>query len=289
MFVFKNRTTLSCAPDAEFHAQIARRDFLVQTVNSVKGLSILAVCPALFLAGFSGAAEVVADDPRIRTQRLAIGVQWGKLECYLARPIVDTAPLPAVIVAHDRLGLTPHFEDIARRLALEGFVALAPDYASRFGGTPSEPGPAIEVVGMTKDQDMAADTQVALQWLKAQGRQHIGALGFGRGGTAISYAAARLPNLMAAAVYYGHPTPIADIGRLRVPLLFNLAGKDQFVDPEIPAFVEALKKANVKFELYTYEGTVRGFDDDSATAHYSPDAAKLAWLRTIAFLKAALI
>lgn len=98
-----------------------------------------------------------------------------------------------------------------------------------------------------------------------------------------------MADLKAIAVYYGHPTPLADIGSLKAPLLLNLAGKDQFIDPEIPAFVEALKKAGAKFEFYTYEGTVRGFDDESMPAHYSADAAKLAWSRTITFLKAMLI
>jgi carboxymethylenebutenolidase len=235
------------------------------------------------------AAQIASDDPRIRAERLAIVAKWGTLDSYLVRPTTDTEPLPGVIVAHDKLGLTPHFEDVARRFAVEGFIALAPDYASRFGGTPSEPGPALEVVGMTKPADIVSDTHVALQWLKENGRSHhLGAVGFGLGGTAISYAAAKLPDLMAAAIYYGHPTPLADMGGLKSPLLFNFAGKDQFIDPEIPAFVEALRKAGIIFELYTYEGTERGFEDESAPAHYSPDAAKLAWSRTIAFLKTAL-
>jgi carboxymethylenebutenolidase len=147
----------------------------------------------------------------------------------------------------------------------------------------------MEIVGMTTWPDMTADTQIALRWLKEKsGSQRVGAAGFGLGGTATSYAVARLPDLMAAAVYYGHPTPLADVGGLKVPLLLNLAGQDQFVDPDIPAFVEAVKKTGVRCEIYTYKGTVRGFDDDSAPAHYSADAAKLAWSRTVTFLKAAL-
>jgi carboxymethylenebutenolidase len=237
----------------------------------------------------TSAAQIARDDPRIRTEKLMIDAGWGKLECYLARPKPDAGFLPGVIVAHDRLGLTPHFEDVARRFAVEGFVALAPDYASRFGGTPSEPGPALEVVGMTTSPDMTADTQMALRWLKENGGvQRAGAAGFGLGGTAIGYAAARLPDLMAIAIYYGHPTPLADIGGLKAPLLLNLAGEDQFVDSEIPGFVEAVKKTGVKFEMYRYDGTARGFDDDNAPVHYSADAAKLAWSRTVTFLKAAL-
>jgi carboxymethylenebutenolidase len=244
---------------------------------------------SMMVSRFATAAQVAANDPRIRTEKVVIAADWGKLDCYLARPKADAPALPGVIVAHDRLGLTPHFEDVARRFAVEGFLALAPDYASRFGGTPSESGPAIEVVGMTTSPDMTTDTGMALQWLKEKGGSaHRGAVGFGLGGTAIAYAAARLPDLMAGAIYYGHPTPLADIGALKAPLLLNLAGQDQFIDPQMPAFIDAIKKTSVKVEIYTYENTVRGFDDDSVPAHYSADAAKLAWSRTIAFLKAAL-
>lgn len=272
-----------------FSADRSRREFLAQAAHVAGKLPILALLPALVPSKFAAAAQIARDDPRIRTEKLTIVADWGKLECYLARPKSDAGSLPGVVVAHDRLGLTPHFEEVSRRFAVEGFIALAPDYASRFGGTPSEPGPAMEIVGMTTSPDMTADTQMALRWLMEKGgSRSVGGAGFGLGGSAIGYAAARLPDLKAAAIYYGHPTPLADIAGLKAPLLFNLAGQDQLVDLEIPGFIEAIKKTGVKFEMYTYEGTMRGFDDDSAPAHYSADAAKLAWSRTIAFLKAAL-
>lgn len=270
------------------HAGISRRRFLAQTANAIGTLPVQATLPGVLLSN-AMAAQVAPDDPRVRTERLAIQAEWGKLDCYLARPSRDVGILPGIIVAHDKLGLTPHFEDMTRRFALEGFVAMAPDYASRFGGTPSEPGPALEIVGMTTSPDMTADTQTAMLRLNETGAKKLGAVGYGLGGTAVGYAAARLPDLMAVTLYYGHPTPLADIGGLKAPLLINLAGKDQFVDPDIPGFVDAMKKTGMKFELYTYEGTVRGFDDDSAPTHYSADAARLAWSRTLAFLKAALV
>jgi carboxymethylenebutenolidase len=285
MFSDSKRTTLACS----FSANPNRRRFLARTAHAAEKMTILALLPTLVVSKFAAAAQIAADDPGIRTERMTIGAEWGKLDCYLARPTSDANLLPAVVVVHDRLGLTPHFEDVARHFAIEGFIALAPDYASRYGGTPSEPGPALEVVGMATWPEMTADTETALQWLKEKrGSEHIGGAGFGLGGTAISYAAARLSDLMAAAVYYGHPTPLADLVGLKAPLLLNLAGRDQFVDPEIPGFVEAVKKTGVKFEMYRCEGTARGFDDDSAPAHYSAEAARLAWSRTVTFLKAAL-
>lgn len=192
MLAIRNRRTLNRSADKEFDAEISRRSVLARTMNALGILPVLAACPAFLLPMPVTAAEVAADDPRIRTEKLTIGAQWGKLECYLVRPKPAKALLPAVIVAHDKLGLTPHFEDVARRFALEGFIALAPDYASRFGGTPSEPDPALEIVGMTNPPDMTTDTEMAVHWLKENvGSQKIGAVGFGLGGTAVSYAAAR--------------------------------------------------------------------------------------------------
>src|SRR5262245_44650969 len=177
------RTALACS----FSASQSRRKFLVQTAH-------VALLPTLVLSRFAAAAQIAVDDPRIRTEKMGIAAKWGKLDCYLARPKSDANARPGVIVAHDRLGLTPHFEDVARRFALEGFIAHAPDYASRFGGTPGEAGPALEIVGMTTWPDMTADTRMALQWLKEKGGSgRVGAAGFGLGGTATGYAAARLP------------------------------------------------------------------------------------------------
>lgn len=140
---------------------------------------------------------------------------------------------------------------------------------------------------MTKLPDMIADTQTALLWLLAAdgSNGNVGAVGFGLGGTAINNAVTKLSDLKAAVTYYGHPPPPAEVEKIQVPVLFNFVGKDQFIDPEIPEFVDALKKAHVKYELYKYDNTVRGFEDDSAPAHYSAEAATLAWARTNEFLK----
>jgi carboxymethylenebutenolidase len=289
MFSAKYWKPCAFQPDLEL-ANIQRRMFLVHTAQCLGGMATIAVLPSLYVSEDASAAQIAANDPRIRTERVALDADWGKLDCYFARPNADTGLLPGVIVAHDKLGLTPHFEDVARRLALEGFVALAPDYASRFGGTPTESGPALEVVGMATKPDMVADTQAALVWLKSNGRcsEKIGAVGFGLGATAIDSAITKLAAFEAAAIFYGHPPPLADIGNIKASLLLNFAGKDQFVDPEIPGFVEAVKKTGVKAQIFIYENTQRGFDDDSDSTHYSAEAAKLAWSRMIEFLKAAL-
>jgi carboxymethylenebutenolidase len=267
-----------------------RRMLLLDTAECLAGMAAIATLPSCHVSEYASAAQIANDDPRLRTERVALDVDWGKLDCYLARPDADAEPHPGVIVAHDKLGLTPHFEEVTRRLALEGFVTLAPDYASRFGGTPTEAGPALETVGMETRSDMVADTQVALVWLKSNGVSNgkIGAVGFGLGATAIDDVVTKGTALNGAVIFYGHPPPLADVGAIKTPLLLNLAGKDQFVDPEIPAFVDVVKKTGVKAEIFIYENTERGFDDDSNSAHYSAEAAKLAWSRTIEFLKVTL-
>ena len=268
-----------------FLAHMKRRVFLLDAAECLAGMAAIATLPACHASDYASAAQVANDDPRLRTERVALNTDWGKLECYLARPD-DTKPRPGVVVAHDKLGLTPHFETVTRRLAVEGFIALAPDYASRFGGTPSEAGPALETVGMETRSDMAADTQVALVWLKSNvSNGKIGAVGFGLGATAIDDLVTKGTALNGAVIFYGHPPSPADVGTIKTPLLLNLAGKDPFVDPDIPAFVDMVNKTGVKAEIFTYENTERGFDDDSNSARYSAQAAKLAWSRTIGFLK----
>ncbi len=265
-----------------------RRLFLLDTAECLAGMTAIATLPSCHVSEYARAAQIANDDQELRTERVALDVDWGKLNCYLARPGAE--PRPGVIVAHDKFGLTPHFEEVARRLALEGFVTLAPDYASRFGGTPAEAGPALETVGMETRSDMAADTQVALVWLKSNGVSNgkIGAVGFGFGATAIDDAVTKGASLNGAVIFYGHPPPLADVGAIKTPLLLNLAAKDQFVAPEIPGFVEAVNRTGVKAEIHVYENTERGFDDDSNSEHYSAEAAKLAWSRTIDFLKVTL-
>lgn len=266
-----------------------RRAFLLETARYVAGMAAMATLPSLDAGGFARAAQIQSDVRRLHTERPALDTDWGQLDCYLVRPD-DTAPHPGVVVVHDKLGLTPHFEEVTRRLALDGFVALAPDYASRFGGTPSERGPALETVGMETRSDMLADTQLALSWLKSSGISNgkIGAVGFGLGATAIDDLVTKGTDLDGAVIFYGHPPSITDAGTIKTPLLLNLAGKDQFVDPEIPAFVDLVRQKGLKAEIFSYENTERGFDDDNDSAHYSAGAATLAWSRTIEFLKVTL-
>src|SRR5262249_21945671 len=153
------------------------------------------------------------------------------LQCYSARPASATAPLGSVVVMHDILGLTPHYEDVARRFALEGFAAIAPDYASRYGGTPPAPDPAPRGVGMVTWTEMAADANAAIAWLKMQkdANHKIAAVGFGLGGSGLSRLVMEAPDLAAAVVLYGRAPPLAKVPAIKTPLLLIYAGDDPAV------------------------------------------------------------
>jgi carboxymethylenebutenolidase len=233
------------------------------------------------------AEQVSADDPRIVAEKPTIATQEKALQCYLARPASANEKRAAIIVLHDYWGMRPHFQDIARRAAAEGFVALAPDYASRFGGTPDERDPAREMVDMEEWPYMIADTQAAMQWLKQRDDTNgkLAIVGFGWGGSAVGHLATAVHDgLDAGVVFYGKAPPIEDVPAIKIPLLLNYAGDDPFVDPEVPAFVDALRKAGTVYEIFSYPGVKRAFDDDSGSANYAADAANLAWSRTVDFL-----
>lgn len=238
----------------------------------------------------AGAVETSADDPRVRTESVTVENGANGLQCYRAFPATNAGQLGSVIIAHDALGLTPHFRDVARRVGIEGFSVLAPDYASRYGGTPSEPMPAREVVGMMKWDEWLADSRAAFNWLvsQPQSNKKVAEVGFGLGGSALGRIALTMSELTSAAVFYGRVPPLENFPQITTRLLLNYASDDPLVDPQVPEFEEALKRAGVAYQLFTYPATKHGFEDDSASSSYSAEAAKLAWSRTIEFLRTTL-
>src|SRR5215468_3086024 len=221
-------------------AQLSRRTALGRMGEGLAAGTLL----SLALLPKALADQVPPDDPRIALDTPTIPTPEKGLQCYLARPTSGSERRAAVIVLHDYWGMRPHFQDVARRAAVEGFVALVPDYASRFGGTPDEKDPAREMVSMETWHYMIADTQAAMQWLKerddANGR--LAVVGFGWGGSAVGRLATQMHDgLDAGVVFYGKVPPLEDVPAIKMPLLLNYAGDDTFVDPEVPAFVDALQ------------------------------------------------
>lgn len=232
-------------------------------------------------------AEIIKpDDSRLITETVRYAGASGPMIAYMARP-KGKKKLPAVIVIHENRGLQPHIKDVTRRMALEGFVALAPDALSPLGGTPenpSEAGPMFQKLDYEKTkQDFAA----AVAYLKTnpQTTGKVGCTGFCWGGAMTNHVAVNAPDLNAAVPYYGGQPKSEDVPKIKAPLLLHYAGNDERINKGIPEFEAALKNANKEYQLYMYEGAAHAFNNDSNPERYNKEAADLAWKRTIDFFK----
>jgi carboxymethylenebutenolidase len=237
----------------------------------------------LLEANQARAALVSPEDQRLETGRTSY---TGDIKAYMAHP-KGAAKLPAVIVIHENRGLNPHIEDVTRRMALEGFLALAPDLLSPMGGTPSNEDTARDMIGKLDGQQTVQNLVSAITFLEkhANGNGKVGAVGFCWGGGMVGELAVNAPDLDAGVVYYGRQPKAADVEKIKAPLLLQYAGQDARINEGIPAFEEALKKANKNYTLYIYEGAQHAFNNDTTEARYSKPAAEQAWSRTVAFFK----
>jgi carboxymethylenebutenolidase len=231
---------------------------------------------------------VPKDDKRLTTSTVEIHSPkgTGKVKAYFARPASAKGKLPGVLVIHENRGLNPHIEDIARRIALEGFEALAPDALTIAGGYPGDEDKARELFGKL-DQDKAGqDFLAAAAALQARPdcTGKIGAVGFCWGGGVTNFLATKLPDLAAAVPFYGAQPKAEDVAHIKAPMLIHYAGNDDRINAGIPAFEDALKASKVKYQLFKYDGTQHGFNNDT-TPRFNKDAAALAWKRTIEFFK----
>jgi carboxymethylenebutenolidase len=207
---------------------------------------------------------------------------------YLARPANAAGRLPAVIVIHENRGLVPHIQDVARRMALEGFLALGPDLLHQEGGTPADEDKGRDMIARLDRARTVANAAASVRFLKTHPASNgkVGATGFCWGGGIVNaLAVAAGPDLLAAAPYYGVQPPAADVPRIKARLVLHYAGNDDRINAGIPAYREALEAAGVKYELHVYEGTQHAFNNDTSAARYNKPAADLAWNRTVALFK----
>jgi len=226
-------------------------------------------------------------DPRIKAEyvEFASPQGYGKGRGYLSRPASTTgAKLPVVLVAHENRGLNPHIEDVARRLALEHFVAFAPDALFPLGGYPGDEDKARELFAKLDQAKTREDFVMAASFAKAlpESNGKLGVVGFCYGGGIANFLATRLPDLRAAVAFYGTAPPSEKVASIKAPLLIHFAESDERINASWPAYETALKAAGVKYEAFTYPGTQHGFNNDT-TPRYEPAAAQLAWQRTVAF------
>jgi len=274
--------------DKYVHGDIDRRGFLERAAKyAVGGVTALMLLDALN-PRFAEAQQIAKDDKRLTTTTVEIESPKGngKIKAYFARPASAKGKLPGVLVIHENRGLNPHIEDITRRIALEGFDALAPDALTTLGGYPGDEDKAREAFGKLDQPKVREDFLAAAAVLKARPdcTGKIGAVGFCYGGGITNFLATQLPDLAAAVPFYGSQPKPEEVAHIKASMLINYADKDDRINAGIPAFEEALKAAKVKYQIFKYDGTQHGFNNDT-TPRYDKAAAALAWKRTIEFFK----
>ena len=259
-----------------------RRQFLERLAQVAGSAAAAATLLALLEPG-DAVAGGPEDDDRLSTSYVEYPGASGTMRAYWARPKGEET-LPGVVVIHENRGLTPHIEDVARRAALEGFVALAPDALSPLGGTPEDTDQArsrMRELDSTKTRD---DFVAAVTFLKnhPQTTEKVGCVGFCWGGRMSNQLAVHARDLSAAVVFYGSTPALEDVPKIEVPLLLHYAGLDERINQGVPAYEEALKAQGVRHTIHMYEGVGHAFYNDTGS-RYDEAAAKLAWKRTIAF------
>jgi carboxymethylenebutenolidase len=272
--------------DDYVHGLTDRRGFIERAAKfAVGGVTAAALLEALS-PRFAEAQQVPPSDPRLETEWVEVESPqgYGKLRGYLARPKNANGKLGAVLVVHENRGLNPHIEDITRRLALEKYLAFAPDALFPLGGYPGNEDKARELFQKLDQAKTREDFVAAAKYLKqhphANGR--LGVIGFCYGGGIAHFLSTRLPDLNAAVPFYGMAPAPEEAKKVKAKLLVHLAESDERINSAWPPYEAALKAAHVKFEVHRYPGTQHGFNNDT-TPRFDEHAAKLAWQRSLAF------
>jgi carboxymethylenebutenolidase len=278
--------------DAYVHGDLDRRGFLDRAQRFAKAGVTAAGLLASLSPNFAAGQQVKHDDKRLRAQRVTAPspAGYGSINGYLVRPAsAGTTRLPVVLVIHENRGLNPHIEDITRRLALDGFMAFAPDALTPLGGYPGDEDRAREAFTRLEQAKTREDFLASVNWLKARndGNGKMGAVGFCYGGGVVHWLATRLPDLNAAVPFYGNSPAPEEAAKVKASLLVHLAAVDERINGAWPAYEAALKAAGAKYAMYQYAGTQHGFNNDT-TPRYDAAAAQQAWGRTVAFFRSQL-
>ncbi|MDX0666834.1 dienelactone hydrolase family protein [Sinorhizobium medicae] len=278
------------AYDEYTHLTLDRRRFM-EKLTALAGTAAAAAAIAPMLAANSAKAEIIAEtDERIKGEDITYPGGDGKMKGYLVKPAEMSGKLPAVIVIHENRGLNPHIRDVARRMALEGFLALAPDFLSPEGGTPGDEDKAREMIGALDASATNANAVAAVAFLKghAESTANVGAIGFCWGGGLVNRLAVNAPDLKAGVAYYGAQPKAEDVPKIKAALLLHYAGLDERINAGIEAYRKALTENGKDATIHVYEGVNHAFNNDTSAARYDKEAADLAWQRTVEFLKAKL-
>jgi carboxymethylenebutenolidase len=274
--------------DAYVHGAIDRRGFLDRAAKFAAGGTTAAMLLDALSPKFAEAEQVAKDDSRLKAEFVEYpsAEGSGKMRGYLVKPAKAKGKLPGVLVIHENRGLNPHIEDVARRVALEDYVAFAPDALFPLGGYPGDEDKAREVFPKLDQAKTREDFVAAANWLKAREdcTGKVAAVGFCYGGGIANLLATRVSDLGGAVPFYGGQPKPEDVPKIKCPLLLHYAEKDERINAGWPAYEAALKANKVSYEAFIYPGTQHGFHNDT-TPRYDKDAAALAWKRTVDFFK----
>jgi carboxymethylenebutenolidase len=273
--------------DEYTHLTLDRRGFMEKLTKLAGGAAAAAAIAPMIAANKAAAAMVAPDDARLAIETVTFPSPAGDVSGYLAKPADAAGKLPTVVVIHENRGLNPHIQDVVRRVALEGFVAMGPDFLSPQGGTPEDENAASQLF---QSMDRAAAVSIAVAAaaflrVRDDGNGNVGAVGFCWGGGMVNQLAVSDPDLKAAVAYYGPQPGAEEAANIKAKLMLHYAGLDERINAGIGAYEEALKAAGVDYELFMYEGVNHAFNNDTSEARYNKEAADLAWSRTIGFFK----
>jgi len=275
------------AYDEYTHLTLDRRAFIEKLTRLAgSGAAAAAIVPMLS-ANPAMASIVPGDDTRIKSETVSFAGQGGDISAYLVRPSAISGKLPAIVVIHENRGLNEHIRDIARRLALDGFMAMAVDFLSPLGGTPDDDDKARGMIGSLDRAETTANGSSAVSYLisREDCTGSIGAVGFCWGGGVANSLAVASPDLKAAVAHYGAQPDPADVSKIKAALLLHYAGLDNRVNAGIEDYRQALEAGGKDFTIYIYDGVNHAFNNDTAAARYDKAAADLAWGRTIEFFR----
>ncbi|MBL8594446.1 MAG: dienelactone hydrolase family protein [Devosia sp.] len=268
------------------HLSLDRRKFMDNLAKLAGSMSAATVAAAMMASNAKAQGLVPEDDARLVTEEVTYPGAKGEMRGYLAYP-AEGGPFGAVIVVHENRGLNAHTRDVARRVALEGFVALAPDFLSDLGGTPADEEAARPMFQQLPAADVAANGVATIAWLKTHEKSNgkVGAMGFCWGGGTVNNIATVAPDLLAAVPYYGGQPDAAAVPNIKARVMAHYGGLDERINAGIPAFEAALKAAGTDYQIFIYEGANHAFNNDTSAARYSEEASDLAWSRTIGLFR----
>ncbi|TDW36725.1 carboxymethylenebutenolidase [Rhizobium azibense] len=277
------------AYDEYTHLTLDRRSFMDKLTKLAGSAGAAAVIAPMLAANKASAEMVPANDERLKVQDVSYPGGSGEMKGYLVEPKEASGKLGSVIVIHENRGLNPHIRDVARRMALEGFVALAADFLSPLGGTPENEDQAREMFGKLEPAETVANAEASLKYLKTlpSANGNVGAVGFCWGGGVVNNFATQSPELKAGVAYYG-AQPKDGVPNIKAALMLHYAGLDDRINAGIDAYKKELEANGKSFQIFVYDGVNHAFNNDTSSARYDKKAADLAWSRTVEFLKKSL-